>query len=190
MDKKLTLWEIKKDNNKKEMIRAARNLFEKKGYHETSLRELCSAVGISKTSFFNYFGSKDELIRIIFNSALNDSREEAETKLGDDANPYEAVLFILNSMLTDAEAYPNVVSVAYEYMLGRDSFSELRDGYRELISFYLAKAAEQGRLRDGISEESALTILEGSFYALTFSKDFDGARRSIKEITALVLKED
>ena len=74
-----TLWDKKKHNNKREMIRAARNLFETKGYHNTSVKELCEEVMISKTTFFNYFGSKDQLIRIIFDSAFEDTKATVES---------------------------------------------------------------------------------------------------------------
>lgn len=170
------------------MIRAARNLFEKKGYHNTSLRELCDEVKISKTTFYNYFGSKDALIRIIFNAAFEDTREATESRFGDDSKPLEAVAFIIDSMLDDISSYRNVVSTAYELMLRSNELADVRAEYRNLILKYVHMAHSKGLFRENISEETIVTILEGGLYSLTFSKDFDGAHEKVRDLMAAVIK--
>lgn len=192
MDNQATLWEIKRDNNKREMIRAARNLFEKKGYHNTSLKELCSEVMISKTTFFNYFGSKDALIKIIFESAFIDTKEDVEKQYPLDAepkayNPIKAIEDILLEMLRDVTAYPVVTSTAYELMLGSNSLKSVKEGYENLIKSYIKRAKSEGCMRDDLTEEVACTILTGTFYSLTFASDIKGQNAKLEETVNAVL---
>jgi len=37
-------------------------LFERKGYEQTTVAEITSAAGVSTKTFFNYFASKDEVL--------------------------------------------------------------------------------------------------------------------------------
>lgn len=45
-----------------ELIDAAQQLFVQQGYEATTVDQIAAAVGMSKRSFFRYFGSKEELV--------------------------------------------------------------------------------------------------------------------------------
>ncbi len=47
------------------IMSAALELFAEKGYHNTSIRNIALKAGISKGLMYNYFESKEELIRVI-----------------------------------------------------------------------------------------------------------------------------
>ncbi|MBI5197630.1 MAG: TetR/AcrR family transcriptional regulator [Nitrospirae bacterium] len=46
---------------KEKLLDAAQRLMLAKGYEATSVEEICSATGLTKGSFFHYFGSKEDL---------------------------------------------------------------------------------------------------------------------------------
>jgi AcrR family transcriptional regulator len=52
----------KRQQTRQELIRAAMQLFEQKGYEQTTVAEIASAAGVSTKTFFNYFASKDEVL--------------------------------------------------------------------------------------------------------------------------------
>lgn len=45
------------------LYESAQRLMIEKGYPATSIDEICTAAGVTKGSFFHYFGSKDQLGR-------------------------------------------------------------------------------------------------------------------------------
>jgi len=47
---------------KKKIVDAAWTLFQSKGYYNTTIEEIISASGTSKSSFYHYFAGKDELL--------------------------------------------------------------------------------------------------------------------------------
>ncbi|WP_368653804.1 TetR/AcrR family transcriptional regulator [Ornithinibacillus sp. 4-3] len=61
-------------NRKQQVIIAALNLFQKKGYAATSIQDIIEASNISKGTFYNYFSSKNE-----FSKALLEYADQEET---------------------------------------------------------------------------------------------------------------
>ncbi|TDD58877.1 TetR/AcrR family transcriptional regulator [Kribbella antibiotica] len=55
--------------------RAALDLFSAQGYEKTSLREIAEQVGITKASLYYHYKSKQELLRAIIGTFLDDARE-------------------------------------------------------------------------------------------------------------------
>lgn len=44
------------------LIRTAHDLFYRKGFHSVGIDEIIAAVGVTKTTFYNHFASKDEVV--------------------------------------------------------------------------------------------------------------------------------
>lgn len=55
-----------KDLRRRQILDAAASLFSSHGYHETSIRDVVEAAGISIGSFYFYFASKDDLFDALF----------------------------------------------------------------------------------------------------------------------------
>lgn len=50
------------ENRKKEILDAARQCFEQKGFHATTMAEICARAEISPGALYRYFSSKEEII--------------------------------------------------------------------------------------------------------------------------------
>ncbi len=50
------------NNTKEQILEASLDLFASKGFHGTSMREIAQEVGIRKSSIYNHFSSKDDLL--------------------------------------------------------------------------------------------------------------------------------
>ncbi|MFG1817077.1 TetR/AcrR family transcriptional regulator [Kribbella sp. NPDC049174] len=59
-------------DTKTEIHRAAVELFSSQGYEKTSLREIAEQVGITKASLYYHYSSKQELLRAIVGTFLDD----------------------------------------------------------------------------------------------------------------------
>jgi AcrR family transcriptional regulator len=54
------------------------NVFLKKGFQETSMREIAEAAGLGKSTLYDYFRTKDEILVYYFEDQLNDLTQEAQ----------------------------------------------------------------------------------------------------------------
>ena len=61
-------------------------LFKARGYHGTSVRALAEAVGVEAASLYHHFPSKQEILRDIFDRAMDDMLAGLERALGTTAN--------------------------------------------------------------------------------------------------------
>jgi|HubBroStandDraft_4_1064222.scaffolds.fasta_scaffold355704_1 AcrR family transcriptional regulator len=57
-----TLRERKRRRTRRALIEAAVDLFDRRGYEQTTVAEIAAAAKVSTRSFFSYFGSKEEIL--------------------------------------------------------------------------------------------------------------------------------
>lgn len=61
-----------KDNTRDRILKAARGRFAKKGYTETSMRDIARAAGMGVGNIYHYFSSKDELFRAVVSPVVEE----------------------------------------------------------------------------------------------------------------------
>lgn len=88
---------------KEKMTEVGIQLFERKGFSETSIQDICDAVGVTKGAFYYYFTSKEELLMDIHLSYINDMLMHQDVILTDvskdsKAKLYEMVYMLLQSI--------------------------------------------------------------------------------------------
>ena len=78
-----------KEEAKAKIVKAARVVFAKKGYHDSTMDDVAKEVGVSKGALYSYFESKDDLLKeislqghqtlrnILLETCLLDNLEEA-----------------------------------------------------------------------------------------------------------------
>ncbi|TDD50711.1 TetR/AcrR family transcriptional regulator [Kribbella antibiotica] len=77
-------------DTKAEIHHAALDLFSAQGYEKTSLREIAEQVGITKASLYYHYKSKQELLRAIIGTFVDDIREVMARADGLDWSPAAA----------------------------------------------------------------------------------------------------
>jgi AcrR family transcriptional regulator len=60
------------EQKRREIIRVAAELFEKYGYERTSMSEVAARGGASKATLYNYFHSKEQLLRAVLEHEVNE----------------------------------------------------------------------------------------------------------------------
>ncbi|WP_010676363.1 TetR/AcrR family transcriptional regulator [Bacillus timonensis] len=68
------------NERKQYVLTKAHQLFMEKGFQATSIQDILDSSGISKGTFYNYFSSKSELFKAVFNS-IQIKNEEERNKL-------------------------------------------------------------------------------------------------------------
>jgi AcrR family transcriptional regulator len=72
---------------RREILVAARELFIKKGYEQTSVNDILKIVDIAKGTFYYYFASKEEVLEAIILDIVEEGARRAEKILKDKSIP-------------------------------------------------------------------------------------------------------
>jgi AcrR family transcriptional regulator len=95
------LRERKRQQTRQQLISAAMQLFEDRGYEQTTVAEIASAAGVSTKTFFNYFASKDEVLFPHLSRRI-DAAVALIEQCGPDQQFAEVLMAAMRHMLADA----------------------------------------------------------------------------------------
>ena len=176
--------ERKKQETKANILRAARHLFEEKGFESTSIEEITERADVAKGTFFNYFTSKDSLMTGISEEEVEDILYYAEEELGAIEGSVCKVKLVLGRLLEDA--------IPYLHLTGRLMFSSIINVSEYPSPFFkinklLEKLVEEGQakgeLTSAFSAEDMATAILGSYYGVIFRWfELGGVPGTVKEL--------
>ncbi|MBM3125633.1 MAG: TetR/AcrR family transcriptional regulator [Chloroflexi bacterium] len=78
MPKGIPLTEEEVAKRRHEIFHQVARVFLKKGFQETSMRELAGSAGVGKSTLYDYFRTKDDILIYFFEDQLNDLTEAAQ----------------------------------------------------------------------------------------------------------------
>jgi AcrR family transcriptional regulator len=78
MPKGIPLTEEEQQRRRKEIFDASVHLFLEKGFNEISLREIAKVAGVGKSTLYDYFTSKDEILVSYFENEIQKITERAQ----------------------------------------------------------------------------------------------------------------
>lgn len=93
------LKEIQKKETKRIIFNTALQLFQIEGYDNTTVQTICTSCGIAKGTFYNYFKSKEDIIRESFRSGIDDYIQESMTSVDISSSPVNALISFINISL-------------------------------------------------------------------------------------------
>lgn len=86
-----TTVEERRENRREEILRAARELFHRKGYANTSLDDIARAVGIKREGLYYYFPNRTQILITIIKPLGLQLRDRVREILESDASPEEKI---------------------------------------------------------------------------------------------------
>lgn len=81
------------------IARAAAKLIYLNGFGNTSVSQIASAAGIGKSTFYEFFSNKDEVILLLLDEPLSEIRAQAEIISGESGTPFERITRVLHTHL-------------------------------------------------------------------------------------------
>ncbi|MGY2082883.1 TetR/AcrR family transcriptional regulator [Blastococcus sp. SYSU DS0539] len=148
-----------------QIIEVAADLFDRHGYHETSMRAIAERTGIRKASLYHYFRSKDELLvelhgtlmTVVIDRHLH--RLEAERP-----GPREELRAMMRDVIGLMESHPGYLRIFFESYRelpadARASVAAQRSRYRQLVADVVAAGNEAGEFRDVDPGMTSLAVL-------------------------------
>ncbi|MGI6467887.1 MAG: TetR/AcrR family transcriptional regulator [Syntrophomonadaceae bacterium] len=153
----------RRTKQKKDKIRtAALELFCKYGPDKTSINEIAQQAGVSPASIFNYFGSKEGLMKDTIIDLL-DSSWKLREELWESELPFPELLKRTVTMKNeffdtiDLSNFLALINSNPEIKKHIDDFNQKR--YPQLVRKFIEKGRREGYIRKEISFEAAMIYL-------------------------------
>jgi AcrR family transcriptional regulator len=150
-----------------EVITAAAELFDARGYHATSMEDIAEAVGIRKPTLYHYVKSKDEILYRIFIGTIGTLLERVERRRSLPMSPEQQLLEIMSDILEIIDSHNGYVRVFFEHHRElppdrHDEIMALREEYHEHTVAVLRAGIDAGTLRSEVDPQLAALALFGA----------------------------
>ncbi len=135
--------------SKQRIFEEAARLFQEKGYHASSMRELASRLGLTVSSIYSHIGGKEEILqKICMEHAYRFMRLMEETEQMD-ASPEEKVLHLIRQHIhiaTDDVTSVTVFNDEWRHLSQPwlDEFIKMRKDYERRFSKLIQQGQEAG----------------------------------------------
>ena len=154
------------ERRRPQILRKAAQLFQKKGFHATSMDEVAKALSLNKATIYHHFpGGKSDLLFGIALAAL----EDLNNRVGDvDATPAARVELFVRAMI-EVQVERSDETVVYheelrrmKSLLPREQYAQLRAlerSFSERVADAIAAGIESGAFRDNDPHVTAALLI-------------------------------
>jgi AcrR family transcriptional regulator len=157
-------------NTRDRLIRTANDLFYQKGFHTVGIDEILSRVGVTKTTFYNHFRSKDDLVIEVLRWHDRWWRDTFRDLLrrhgGDTPRGQLAALWDAFDEIFAGEDYNGCffINVAVQFPLAHDPAHQAACRHKEAMESLIRELAGYAGASDpaGLAAELSL-LMEGAY---------------------------
>lgn len=176
-----------------EILRAARDTFARRGFHQASAREIARAADLSLAGLYHYVRGKDELLFLVLDSALDDLLASLDEAVAAAATPEAKLVALVRTHLDfgfrQASAL-KLINRDWELLPEprRGEIAAKRGGYLQRGLAILRDLDTRGRSGDELV--SATNLLLGMLNGIAtrpFLKSAENARALAGEVSGLFL---
>jgi AcrR family transcriptional regulator len=167
MPKGIPLTEEELNRRRHEIFASSSDLFIEKGFRETSMREISEAAGMGKSSLYDYFKTKDEILLWVVEDELTDLTAAAGEIAG---RPIPAIdrlrqvmQFHLNFLISRKDFY---LKLSFEVqrlaIQSQKRIQAKRHAYQDLIRQLIDEGIQEGSFRPVdtlLASRTLITIL-------------------------------
>lgn len=188
--------ESRAQDSRDEILAAATDLFETRGFHETSMAEVARAAGVSKALIFWHFKSKEELFVAVLGKLLEpyviDFAEEAGA-LDEKAQLLKLIESYLTFVRENATSIRFFVAQILRDERAKDSLSNqvltLFEGYRTLVTDLIGRAQAKGMCSCSFPSPAAAGFLLAALNGLLLGHMFLGSQPADLETGMKMLRQ-
>ena len=144
------------------VLAAARSLFGRNGYAQTSVDQIAETARVTKGAVYHHFASKEALFRVVYAETEADAQSRALRAASLDGAPVDQIVAMMNAYLDAVldEEIRRITLIDGPAIVGTepDETADQQPGYVALRSF-LATSMARGQLKD--LDPGAVTGLVG-----------------------------
>lgn len=185
MPKGIPLTETELNRKRHEIITACLPLFVENGFHETSMQQVAAAAGLGKSTLYDYFQTKDEILVFLveekvagFTQRTNEILQRAESVV---EKLRQIMLMHLEYMTQNKSFY---IKLTLEIMrLGQESQARIqakRHAYQDIIRELVEQGIREGAFRP-VDPMLAARLLYTAISPLVFTSRPTGTPHEMME---------
>ncbi|WP_370400362.1 TetR/AcrR family transcriptional regulator [Sulfitobacter sp. JB4-11] len=181
-------------NKRAELIRKALVLFYRNGFHATGMDLVAKETGVSKTSIYNHFRTKEELILAVLRLRDENFRNWLFRRMEDLADtPKEQLLLMFDALeewfLEDGFKGCMFIKASAEFQEHDDAINAQAYAHKRLLVDHFEMLASQAGIEDPHAVARKLLVLkEGAIVIAAMSHSATSAREA-KSIAELLMAE-
>ena len=158
---------------REEIVAVAVRLWAERGYHATSVSDLCDAIGIGKGALYHHISSKEEILFEIHRRFADPILEFGTAVLASEGSASDKLTRIGRGLLSLIAQYQDYVTIFYRTMgsLSEERFQGVRAKRREfesVIDQIIAEGIASGEFRDVPVHLTTLAFLGMHNYSYTW----------------------
>ena len=174
MAEKISLRKQKKLQARQKILLAATNLFQEQGFANTSIAGIMQAAELGVGTFYNYFGSKEEVLLTLAKILREDV--EKNISAASKANPSSSELLelccVCTAKLIDKNRFilPLFISASEHSDKPEQITQSLSPGFGELFEEIILRGQERGEFRDDVPTNIISEMIHSIYQTTAFSK--------------------
>ena len=174
MAEKISLRKQKKFQARQTILQAAARQFERHGFANTSIAGIMQAAGLGVGTFYNYFGSKEEVLQTL----AKNLREEVEKNISADGKINQSspelleLCCVCTAKLIDENRFilPLFISASEHSDKPEQISQSLSPGFRELFEKIILRGQERGEFRSDVPDNIISEMIHSIYQTTAFSK--------------------
>lgn len=161
--------ERKKLESRARILKAARRLFQEKDYDSTSIEEIAEMADVSKSTFFNYFPTKESLLDGIAADEIAEIQFLIEADLVGVTSPVEKIRIVMKHFATDSSTYLKVTrKVIWATVFRSNGFPMPVMEMEKILVELINEAQEKGEIRKDLKSLEIASAIMGMYFAAFF----------------------
>lgn len=178
------------DSRRRAIFDAAAQLFLDQGFLATSMREIAARAGMGKSTLYDYFPTKDDILLFVVETASNEVTQAAQAVAAAPAPPDERLRRILCLELAYWQANrPLLLRLGSEVQslgpAGQRRIQELRYGYQDLVRGVVQEGIDGGCFRP-VDPLLAARLLINSLVSVLYTSRPTGSDDEMLEQTLTI----
>ena len=181
----------KRISTKSRIVKAAWNLFYKKGYEQTTVEDIISASKTSKGTFYHYFKGKEALLNSL-SDLFDEKYEELAAVIDPAMSAYDKLLYLNHELFYMIETSVDIDLLAFLYSSqlttkGKKSLSDSKRFYFKWITEILEDGLADGEFKDTSSAKELMKIYAMFESALLYDWALFRGKYSLSEYSSRLL---
>ena len=193
MPKGIPLTKEEQTKRRHEIFHQVVNVFLKKGFQETSMREVAEAAGLGKSTLYDYFKTKDEILVYFFEDQLNDLAEEAQKIATQSSTADIRLRKITEAYIESLQANKNLfmkltMEVQRLKTESQKQIQEKRHAYQDMIRTLIDEGIREGVFRKVNSLLAARLLISAMAPVIYTSRVTGTPQEMLKETLDIFFK--
>ena len=193
MPKGIPLTKEEQEKRRHEIYHKAVNTFLKNGFQETSMNEIAQAAGLGKSTLYDYFETKDEILIYFFEDQLNDMTEEAQRIALQNLSADQRLRQVMEAYIENLQANKNLfLKLTQESQRlkveSQKQIQKKRYAYQDLIRALIDEGIREGVFREVNSLLAARLLISSMSPVIFGSRTTGTSQEMLKETLDIFFK--